>query len=135
VLDESKIETDEEGKKVGYAGPRLVVLFPDTGSAVWSEQDWKAGKAFGKAAKVPPSVRCAAFPFESVDEQDAVRARVFFFEGGEEKGVESQCWRRHSPSPKVSLSHTQRTNKHTHAPRPSSSSAPAGPRRPPCTTC
>lgn len=73
VLDPSKIEVDEDGKKVGYSGPRLVVIFPDTGSAVWSEQDWKAGK-FGKSAKVPPSVRCAAFPNEMVDaEKDAVR--------------------------------------------------------------
>lgn len=76
VLDASKIEVDEDGKKVGYSGPRLVVIFPDTGSAVWSEQDWKAGK-FGKSAKVPPSVRCAAFPNEMVDaEKDAVRFAV-----------------------------------------------------------
>lgn len=70
-MEEDKIEVDEEGKKVAYNGKRLVVIFPDTGSAVWVEQDWKAGK-FGKSAKVPPSVRCAAFPNEFIDDKDAV---------------------------------------------------------------
>ncbi len=71
IMEEEKVVMDEEGKKVGYEGKRLVVIFPDTGSAVWAQQEWKAGK-FGKSAKVPPSVRCAAFPNGQVDlTQDA----------------------------------------------------------------
>ncbi len=66
VMQEDKMVVDEEGKKVGYEGTRLVVIFPDTGSAVYTQQDWKAGK-FGKSAKVPPSVRCAAFPNEMME--------------------------------------------------------------------
>lgn len=69
VFQEDKLVYEGEGedkKVVGYEGTRLTVIFPDTGSAVWSTQDWKAGK-FAKSAKVPPSVRCAAFPNEMVD--------------------------------------------------------------------
>lgn len=66
VMEEDKVVMDAEGKKAGYEGKRLVVVFPDTGSAVWVEQDWRAGK-LGSSAKVPPSVRCAAFPNEMVD--------------------------------------------------------------------
>ena len=68
VMEEDKIVKDENGKTTGYTGKRLAVIFPDTGSAVWVGQDWKVGKG----SKVPLSVRCAAFPNEMVDENDAV---------------------------------------------------------------
>lgn len=68
-MEEDKVVKDENGKVTGYDGKRLAVIFPDTGSAVWVEQDWKVGKS---KSKVPLSVRCAAFPNEMVDDRDAV---------------------------------------------------------------
>lgn len=64
-----------EGEEAAAAGPyegdTLAVFFPDTGSAVWVEQDWRAGQP---DSKVPPSVRCASFPNEGLLPTDKVGA-------------------------------------------------------------
>lgn len=53
-----------------YEGNTVAVFFPDTGSAVWVDQDWKVGQL---GSKVPPSVRCASFPNEGLLPTDTVR--------------------------------------------------------------
>lgn len=69
VLDQEKIEMTEDGSVKEYTGRTLAVFFPDTGSSVWAEQDWKVGK---KDAKVPPCVRFAAFPRSRAEKDDSV---------------------------------------------------------------
>jgi hypothetical protein len=73
VMEGDKVEKDEEGEVKGYSGKKLAVFFPDTGAAVMVEQDWQIGKV-GKC-KVPLSVRCASFPNDFVDANDAVSGR------------------------------------------------------------